>query len=35
MDKLDKLKEKAGPILYGTVVILSLFFFYWFAALYH
>lgn len=32
---MGKLKEKAGPILYGVVVVLSLWFFYWFGALYH
>ncbi len=32
---MDKLKEKAGPILYAVVVILSCWFFYWFGALYH
>ena len=32
---MGKLKEKAGPILYITVVVLSLYFFYWFGALYH
>lgn len=35
MVKMDKLKEKAGPILYISVVAAAIGFFYWFAVLYH
>lgn len=32
---MDFLKEKAGPLLYIFVAAVSIWFFYWFGALYH
>jgi len=32
---MAKLSQKAGPIMYIIVCIVSLWFFYWFAAVYH
>jgi hypothetical protein len=32
---MDKLIQNAGPILYIVVSVISLWFFYWFGALYH
>ena len=32
---MDKIRRNAGPILYAVVCIVSLWFFYWFGALYH
>jgi hypothetical protein len=32
---MDKRSQKAGPILYIMVVLVSLWFFYWFNAVYH
>jgi hypothetical protein len=29
---LEKIKEKAGPVIYIATVIFSLMFFYWFAS---
>jgi len=32
---MDWIKKKAGPILYAIVCVVSIWYFYWFAALYH
>jgi hypothetical protein len=32
---MDKIRKNAGPILYIIVCIISLWFFYWFGAVYH
>ena len=32
---MDKIRENAGPILYVIVCVVSIWFFYWFGALYH
>ena len=32
---MDKLKNNAGPLLYGVVVLVGISFIYWFGAVYH
>jgi hypothetical protein len=32
---MDWVKKNAGPILYTIVCVISIWFFYWFGALYH
>ena len=32
---MDWLRRNAGPVLYGTVFVLSISYFIWFATIYH
>jgi hypothetical protein len=32
---MDWLEKKGGPVLFGIVVVVSIWFIYWFAAVYH
>jgi hypothetical protein len=32
---MDKIRQNAGPILYIIVCLISIWFFYWLAAVYH
>jgi len=33
--RMDKIIKRLGPIIYTMVVVMGIYFFYWFGALYH